>query len=151
MSLIELTKKDVDRIEDVADLWDSKIIQMLANSLYYPLKGTKNPKIYAISTQNKDFEDILPENVLGMFEVTERDNRYALEFLEVDPMQAYENKERTFSKIGEACIDFIKSIFKNRDVEIQSIESAVPFYKKMGCVKPSGKCAAATYIIPKHK
>ena len=92
----------------------------------------------------------MPKKVLGMFEVTERDNSYALEFLEVNPKQAFENKKRTFSKIGEACIDYIKSRFRNKDVEIQAIESAIPFYEKMGCIKPSKNCSAATYIIPKH-
>ena len=56
------------------------------------LLGLSNPKIYAISTQKENFHKVSPKNVLGIFEVTERDNLYALEYLEVKPTHTYGNK-----------------------------------------------------------
>ena len=151
VSLIELTHKDINCIDDIAELWNTDIIQKLANSMYLPLSGTKNPKVYAISTQDKNFDKVSPQKVLSMFEVTERDNSYALEYLEVKPTQKYENKKRRFSNIGKACIDYIKSRFKRRDVEIYALESAAPFYAKMGCVEAPKDGSDYRFIIPKHE
>lgn len=149
-TLFELTKSDINCIEDIAELWKTNIIEKLATSVYIPLKGTKNPKIYAISTQKENFHKVSPKNVLGIFEVTERDNLYALEYLEVKPTHTYGNKKRTFSEVGKACLDYIKTKFRHRDVEIYALESAAPFYTKMNCInQPKDNCKFR-YIIPKQ-
>ena len=70
-TLFELTKSDINCIEDVAELWKTNIIEKLVTSVYIPLKGAKKPKIYAISTQNENFQKLSPKNILGVFEVTE--------------------------------------------------------------------------------
>ena len=150
-SLVELTKKDANCIEDVAELWNTRIINKLAESVYIPLKDSKNPAIYAISTQDKSFEKVSPKKVLGIFEVTEKENLYTLEFLEVKPTQTYENQKRIFSEVGKRCMDYIKSKFRHRDVEIYAVKSACPFYEKMGCIKQPKDNSTLRYIIPKHE
>lgn len=149
-SLIELTKKDINCIDDLAEMWDTKITEMISTSMYQPLKGTVGQNIYVISTQNKNFEKVSPKKVLGIFEVTDRSDVFALEYLEVKPTQAFGNKRRTFTEIGKACIDYIKSRFKQKDVEIFSLREAAPFYEKMGCIKHPKCDSAFWYMIPKH-
>ena len=100
VSLIELSKIDINCIDDVAELWNTNIIEKIANSMYIPIKDAKNPKVYAISTQFDNFQKVIPEKILGIFEVTERGKFYALEYLEVKPTETFENKKRTFSEIG---------------------------------------------------
>ena len=149
-SLIELTRRDINCIDDIAELWDTRITEMLSASMYQPLKGTVDQKVYAISTQDKNFEKVSPKKVLGIFEVTDRNDVYALEYLEVKPSQAYGKKKRTFTEVGKACIDFIKSKFKQKDVEIYALEDAIPFYEKMGCVRQPHTDSASWFLIPKH-
>ena len=150
-TLIELTKLDINCVESLAERWKTKIIEQILTSMYIPLIGVKNPKIYAISTQKENFQKVSPKNILGMFEVTERDNLYALEYLEVKPTQTYGNNKRTFSEVGKACLDYIKTRFRHKDVEIYAIETAAPFYTKMNCInEPKDNCKFR-YIIPKQE
>lgn len=153
VSLIELSKKDLYNIERVHEQWDTTISYLIAKSIYFPAKDTISQNIYAVSTQTKDFEKLAPSKVLGMFEVTDRGEHYLLDYLDVKPKHKYDKNKsvrKGFSQVGRACIDYIKSRFKNKDVEIHAVDNAIPFYEKVGCEKSKEKSVLNRFIIPKH-
>lgn len=138
-AVIELGRNDLRSVQSVANKWDSWLTDIMCARFYQPERH-KNARFFAVSTQENDFQKVNPSKVLAMFEVDDKGTRYTMEYLDVNPKYRRNpdsNKKRKgFTKIGDACIKFIREKFANKkETDLYSIDDAKPFYEKIGCKK----------------
>ncbi len=142
-AIIELDKRDVKSVQKVTDKWDSHLTDLMCAKFYQP-DNYKNARFFAVSTQDADYQKVNPSKVLALFEVDDNKTVYTLQYLDVHPKHRRNpnliGKRKGISKIGEACIDFIRNRFATKkETELYAVESAKPFYEKTGCKKaPNG-------------
>lgn len=138
-NIIELGKSDLKSVQSLADKWDSWLTNLMCAKFYEPEKY-KNARFFAISTQDCDFQKVKPSKVLAMFEVDDNGAKYTMEYLDVHPKHRKKpdaiGKRKGISKIGEACINFIRERFASKkETDLYSVDDAKPFYEKVGCRK----------------
>lgn len=139
-SVIELGKNDTKSVQKVADKWDSWLTNLMCAKFYQPEK-LKNTRFFALSTQNSDFQKVNPSKVLALFEVDDNGAKYTMEYLDVHPRyrknpNIINEKRKGITKIGEACIKFIREKFATKkETDLYAIDDAKQFYEKVGCQK----------------
>lgn len=87
---------------------------------------------YALTTQNKDFDKLYSKQILGLAQVRRTRMGIILEYLIARPDDNMHSKERNFKRIGTAIIECLKSIYNHKDISVESVDSAVEFYKANG-------------------
>lgn len=149
-AIIELDKRDVRSVQRVTDKWDSHLTDLMCAKFYQPDKY-KNARFFAISTQDADYQKVNPSKVLGLFEVDDNKTVYTLQYLDVHPRYRRDPnssaKRKGITKIGEACIDFVRNRFATKkETELYALEEAKPFYDKVGC-KKAPNASENRYVI----
>ncbi len=93
-----------------------------------------NDKIYILTKQKNNFEDLKVEDILGMTDVELKKNFYKESILEVHRLQVDTDligKEKPeFKHVGTAILNVLKKF--NKIIELNSVPSAVNFYRKNG-------------------
>lgn len=140
VSLVKLDKNDkldVETLAKTAYSWEN-IKSGFTPDIYCDALKTKNyPDVdqehyLALTTQNKNFEMVEPNKILGLalyFEKKTPANEIV--WLQSNPSTNHESGVRTYKKIGTTLVDYMKGLFK-KPLYVQSTDNAIPFYQKQG-------------------
>ena len=147
VNFIEFNEKDPTDFKSLNDLkedWEyysynfSTFLNSIMNNIEYRLKNNKkSEQIYAITTQNNNFDKINSKEVLGIVEFKNGKDYNFIEYLQVDPklLPRYNNK-REFLGIGSAIIKNLQHL-TDKSIFVDSSKSARKFYEKNGFVSAS--------------
>ncbi len=128
-------KNDLKSLETIKDLWgkDSYACEICEDARYVNdyYEGYR-PSFYAITKQKDSFENLHPEDVIGLFETqTTFGKILSLDYLQTNP--EFLNKiQPALKQIGTAMLGFIEDINKGRRIEINPALSARSFYLQNG-------------------
>ena len=97
------------------------------------------PRFFAITEQRSNFNKLVPESILALAETTSmKDNVINIDFLETNIDQAYNAKNAKFQHIGTTMLDYLKTLFSGKTLELNATNESMSFYIKNGFVKKSG-------------
>ena len=143
VSLVEMdpaNQKDIDAIYKITDKWDESFTAFT----YDDMRTVKaNPElksqlhVYALTTQNSDFDKIKPSKILGVAEIVERySDGNKIEVLQTNPdfIKGSFNEKPKFKNIGKQLVSFVKKAFGDKPLYLNPTCTAVPFYEKLGFV-----------------
>lgn len=145
VSIVELDSAhsdDIRALEEVSDNWcknggkyaDDIFLSAIPELKSSCITGIKD-HFYALTTQKKNFEKIDPYDILGLMLFQEKnDNTNEIALLEVNPStsKSKNNIVRKYKEVGKALVEFVKSKFSHRDIDVLSDHKAIDFYKKVG-------------------
>ncbi len=129
--------RDINLLKKLKKMWPLTFVSNICKdvSLYSNLFT-----VYALTTQQDNFEKLSPNKILGLAEITNEQNEISLEYLQTHPKYEYDEnvKERKFKKIGNTMLDCIKNLEHVKKIYTNSLFSIIPFYEKNG-FKPDTK------------
>lgn len=145
-AVVELGREDRNCIGNIADKWNSDLSDSISNWFYMP-QFPKDKRFYALTSQQSDYQRMQASKVLALMQVSLGEKMNCLDRFIVRPnCQTLSEKKRPFSRIGSACIKFLRGKFSGKPVDLYALESAKPFYEKMGCKRIDGT-SSNHYII----
>lgn len=105
---------DINALEKISKYWtNAKFITNIYNAaraVRNDSKYYKNNRIYAITTQNSDYENLNCDNILGVVHISPfEDKSIHIERIEADP-QIINSIDREYKGIGTAMLNFLKTI-----------------------------------------
>lgn len=90
-------------------------------------------EFFALTNQKKNFANTAPSSILGIMELTlKNEGHYKINILETNPQYAYRHKNRRHRGIGSALINFAKLQAKHKNLYLNALRTAIPFYLKHG-------------------
>ena len=131
---------DITAIKTISETWkaDKNIAKDIAEDMQlYPRQKHifKDKYFYAITTQAKTFLHLNPEKVLGIAELTEKNEGFNyIDFIQVNPAYTNNTINRQFKHIGEALIKTLINAANCSKIYLNSLPHAVKFYLKQGFV-----------------
>lgn len=121
--------KDAKALDAIKDKWaKSQFAMMICSPSQLPQR-----KIYAITTQNKNFSEPNPDMVMGLADFQFKDKNASLRFLQADP-NIINSTDRTILGVGKNLMIGLVENFKSSGIKTMDLfaESRVkPFYKKV--------------------
>lgn len=93
-----------------------------------------NKRFFALTNQQDTFEYLDGKKVLGTVETSEKGNSATIKFLHVDPKINYFSNNRNTKGVGNAILDSLTNLFKNKDIYVLPDYKAVDFYSQYGFV-----------------
>jgi len=140
VSCIELDPQnmaDVDAAMALSDMWDSneKYEDFIGLNMYASSEGelTGDIRYYALTTQEKDFNNPDPTEIIAVSQVLVKPKEARIEYLQVKPerygmfVEPYKIKYA-----GSRMLDLIKNLFKGSNITLFSNPYAKKFYLKNG-------------------
>ena len=104
---------------------------------------------YVATTQKEDFENLIPQKIFGVVEVTSKERgKSTIDFLEIKPEYSFDNLKRTIKGTGHAIMSILKRMYAETDISVLPLGSAVDFYKKEGFIPDNTR--KYYYIFKKH-
>ena len=123
-------KSDIKALREIKKIWPysfaSNIYKEASNSEYLV-------DVYALTTQEKDFEYLNPNNIIGLVETS---NRYKgsiyLEYLQTNPQYiADEDSDMPlYKKIGTTMLNLLKNLESTEIIKLSPTFSSIDFYAK---------------------
>ena len=133
---------DISTLKKTSKIWEDKpSLLSFANMIYEDAKNIHDEefdtgihKFYALTNQKNNFEKLLPNEILGLTEVTHypKSTKMNIDLLEVHPEYNYLSENSNYKKVVEALINNIKNIFEGKEITVRAISSALDFYIKNG-------------------
>lgn len=108
------------------------------NQIYCSGQNNDDKRFFAITTQRNDFERLAYDDILALAQVTTPEeseyhsNSKYIDFLQIDPEYQKSNVYRTFKGVGTAMLNSIKKLYNDKNILLDSVESAIEFYTKNG-------------------
>jgi len=164
-TLVELcpdNANDLSCLDDVSGIWKETFAYGIWHDAYQQHVNGHDEKekthFYAVTEQNKDFEKLNPNKILGLVEFKKNDGKHSNEivFLQTNPKNISHHKSKNkpqnifaellsifslnkskteYKSIGSSIINSLKTLFPNEDIFLYSAEWAQGFYKKQGFKK----------------
>lgn len=133
-------KKDLKAMEDISRYWcDSQFawdISQSADAVTYGNLDRNTNKVYILTRQKNDFDNLRYDDVLGLADVETKQNKEGKDYLNLHRLQTnpdFIDKERPmFKYIGTGILNILKGF--NKIIELNSVSSAIDFYEKNGFV-----------------
>ncbi len=157
--LIELDPacaEDMTAINDVNYIWHAKegYPACIFNCMKYALMQKQagedsNLKFYAMTTQNKDFENPRGEDILALVQVyTEDSGDKKVEYMQVNPKNSYESKSKSkYKHTGSTMMNFLKEFFSSRKIVLFPCDTkAAKFYEANGFRVSDKQSGEMTFI-----
>jgi len=142
-------KKDMDSLKKVSDTWGAGTF---AYDIYEETTqaieedNDENKHTYAITQQRSGFDDVNPDEIMGLAFVEEKSPKEKeLVYLQVDPFIAKTYEDKPIRHIGSAMLESLKSISSNSAITLKAVNSAFDFYETNG-FKNDPKRSALEYI-----
>lgn len=132
-------KKDLSAMKEIARYWDnsqyaSDICGSAKALALNFLDATKN-KVYILTKQNKKFENLNFQNILGLTEIELQKNKNDIDIINIHRIQVDEELLNTirpeFNHVGTGILNMIKEKY-NKIIELNSVHSAIGFYENNG-------------------
>ncbi len=155
-SFVELNQaniNDVKALELLNKEWGdkAKYLKNIYHSICNNFKTkTESPdsKIYAITTQISDLENLNPNVIEGVVEVIPAPNKdLFISYIQVNPKNTYKSEDRVYSKVGTEIIDTLKKLFPRKKLSTISGNNSQSFYEKNNFIE--NHCGLLEYI-PKN-
>ena len=132
-------KKDFNALKDISRYWYNS---QYANDICECAKAlalkfidaTKN-KVYILTKQNKKFEKLNFQDILGLTEIELKKNKNDIDIINIHRIQVDEELLNTirpeFDHVGTGILNMIKEKY-NKIIELNSVHSAIGFYENNG-------------------
>ena len=88
-------------------------------------------RIYALTSQMKDFDNLRPDNILGLVETENNKNALEINHLQVNPEFLPSIEPPKYRHVGSGILDSLKNLY-NKVIELTSVYTATNFYEKNG-------------------
>lgn len=148
-SIVELdntNSADLTALNITSKQWENKGSKYVDDMSNIANNGIKETNIgmnhyYALTTQTKDFDRLEPNKILGlmMFHESNIENN-EISILEVNPTTNKSmNIFRKYKKVGKSLVEYVKSKFPKKDIDVWADYGARGFYKKMGFIQNSSE------------
>lgn len=145
-----LQESDIKALKKMSKLWGDDSI--FANTIYYFAKRDPRKRTFILTEQEKEFEKLEPEKILGLTQLTrELSGIYDIEYLETKPEYQLENKNREYKKIGSQILDCLKKVFYESNLKVDYIFDRVEFYMKNGFIFEDAVLGDLVWKAPKNK
>lgn len=126
-------KKDIFTLKEVSDLWGDCYACDIKDDFKSDDFKRSDKHVYGLTLQDKNFEYVKPDSVLGIVEIQENKDSNKLMFLQVSPEnQVYQFGRPEHKKVGTRIIDSLKNIYSSKPMKLHSVFSAKYFYQKNG-------------------
>lgn len=133
-------KADVAILHEISDIWGDKNLSAAVVDEAEILRG--KAQIYALTSQDKNFDKINPRQILGLMTTDKIKKGEDVEVFKIgtNPMFAYEqnHKDRTLKHIAKSMVESLRSFVgsKSKNSEVFSryaeSESEAKFLKRIG-------------------
>jgi len=125
-------KSDVSAVKKTAQDWGATSyangIARILGLVYKRHVNSEKHSIYALTTQEKDFSELVPNKILGLIEVDNSQPVIKINYLQAIPTSKYPVKLRNYKGIGKSLVDFLKSFRK--EITLRADYRAANFYEK---------------------
>ena len=152
-SFIELNQaniNDVKTIELLNKEWGDKakylknIYSSICNNFKTKIESPDS-KIYALTTQISDLENLNPSSIQGVVEVIPTPSKdLFISFIQANPENMHKSKDRVYSKIGTEIIETLKKLFPRKKLTTISGNNSQSFYEKNNFIE--NHCGLLEYI-----
>lgn len=121
-----------------SELWGldsySKYISNNFRNLNYS-NNIYGDEFFAITTQKENFENMNPDNILGLMQTSKRCPDNYVEFIQTKPEFKFGETPRTFKNIGKALLNaFFATLGTNKTIHLDTNHESAKFYKKLGFI-----------------
>lgn len=138
VSIVELdtlNKKDMFALKNIGKTWNEPYSDFIcddARMFFEKSERSLFHRFFVLTNQKDNFNNLQPDEILATTEITAfpTSKKINIDFLQVDPENNYLARYRNYKNIGSALIEGIKNIFKGKEITVQSLPSALPFYLK---------------------
>ena len=134
-------KFDMSAMNNIAEKWkDAKYIRKIATASHW-MNARKFVEIdvYALTTQEKNFEILKPKKIVGCVEMRndERNPKSRkVYYLQVKPsMMNVNNPENKYERVGSTILDSLKKIYKSLSLYSDDNKAIKKFYKRNGFIE----------------
>lgn len=141
ISVIEadpLNFHDLEALREVNDLWQGNF----SNNIYKDANAINNIaikdekiKFFILTHQKNNFNNLNAEDIIAEGKIIlkhPKENSIYLDYLQVQPDNMFESENRIYKGIGTAFLDFIKDLYKGKEISLHSLYSTLDFYMKNG-------------------
>lgn len=138
VELNPFSKSDAMALDETERFWasgDTYLGKINHNFHRYQYTGESSfdTHFFALTTQEEDFKNFAPENILGAVQVSKIGEDYIqIDMLQSDPDNNHFSKHPMFKEIGTAIVKSLIELFKDKVILLQPDKNAIPFYKKLG-------------------
>lgn len=139
VSLIELlpdNAKDVKALHELCEFWGN---DTFVNNILHSVNSVrrygndKNTRVFALTTQRSDFENVRHEDVAIAAEIFDIDEKIVkLNHLQKDPYLIYSYTPKPLNLVGHAMLNYLKELSQGKTITLKSTPSATWFYKRNG-------------------
>ena len=129
---------DMKTLKDVAELWRGDTTDTFVTDIADDFDnvfrhGCRDRRFIAITNQRRNFNKLHSENAMGVIEFTRHTaKKYWIDYVQVSPEFEYFYENRTVKDVGKALINYLKEILPQKELWLNSVLTAIPFYEKMG-------------------
>ena len=132
VSFIEFNKNSVEDLNTLKKLKKRWPLTFASNIFReFTLIGDA-VKVYALTLQEKNFEKLDADDILGLAEISNEESEVTLEALQTKPKYMYNDKNQNslYKSIGTTLLNSIKNISYIKRIKVHSLFSVIPFYEK---------------------
>ncbi|MBR1619238.1 GNAT family N-acetyltransferase [bacterium] len=141
--IVELDKNnenDLESLHNVSLLWSKESSNFVPYLFSDFIKDDEfKPDVnqdhcLILTLQDDNFENIDPKKVLGVSLFSEEDIENELNWLQVQPKNnsVFSPADRTYKGVGRAIVSYIKNQYTGKPIYVNSSNTAINFYKKLG-------------------
>lgn len=145
-SFVEIDSSNTDDIKALSEVAKYWMYGKFTSNIYHAAcalrNGSnyyKNHKIYALTTQRSNYNNLNSDKILGLVHVSPNDDNYTfIEHFEVNPQYIYAS-EQEYKGIGTAMLDSLKQVYNKLSCCPLSSKYVINFYEKNGFIKKPEK------------
>lgn len=160
VSLIKMdtnNEKDMRAIDKTAILWENSLTAFVHDDIKKSIRKNNTAEhiqVYALTTQDKNFDKLNPKKILGMMELIDNHaNDKKIDVLQTNTDYIFNkkiNNKPLYKHIGKKLIQYVKKEFSDKNnIIVHPVKTAVAFYKKMGFRWMESRCYNNEMWIPK--
>ena len=124
-------ERDIDVLKKLRKIWPKSF----AADIYRDNRTINDLiSVYALTTQQKEFDKLSPERILGLAEITNGGDEVVLEYIQTNPAYTYEEEinDRSYKGIGKALLNSLKNLKHINVITLSSLFSKLTFYEENG-------------------
>ena len=137
VKLDSYNKGDIDAVDTVSKKWkEAKYIQQISTAAHW-IKD-KPIEVYALTSQQGNFEKLQANRILGLAEIRldENSKNTLLHYLQVRPGAKHVNQKHkiNYKYVGTTILKSLKNIYNDIYLTADNDNNVIKFYKKNGFI-----------------